>query len=153
MNRRHREIERKFLVRDLPPGWRRHPHVRIEQGYLSAGKSGPSVRLRRIGDAFVLTVKCGGMLERDEAEIGLTVDQFRTLWPFTKGRRVLKDRYRIPLGKLTIELDVFRGRNRGRRLAEVEFPSVASSRRFRPEPWMGREVTTDPRYLNANLAC
>ena len=85
-------------------------------------------------------------------EIELTSRQFRVLWPFTKGRRISKHRYRIPLGKHTIELDVFRGRNRGLKLAEVEFASVAASRRFRPEPWMGRDVTANPRFQNASLA-
>jgi adenylate cyclase len=46
------------------------------------------------------------------------------LWRLTVGRRLEKTRYRIPLGRLTIELDVFHGKLRGLIVAEVEFASM-----------------------------
>ena len=88
-----------------------------------------------------LTVKRGSGAIRDEIEIELTPRQFRLLWTLTKGRRLKKIRHRLPRGRLTIELDIYGGKNRGLKIAEVEFASAAASRRFGPEEWMRREVT------------
>ena len=48
------EIERKYLVRELPDNLDSYPHTEIEQGYLCTS---PTLRIRRMGDAFILTVK------------------------------------------------------------------------------------------------
>jgi CYTH domain-containing protein len=48
------EIERKYLVASLPEDLDSYPHVEIEQGYLCTS---PTVRIRRMGDAHILTVK------------------------------------------------------------------------------------------------
>ncbi|MGI8603095.1 MAG: CYTH domain-containing protein [Verrucomicrobiales bacterium] len=148
----HAEIERKFLVAILPPRWQRHPHAAIAQGYLAIGSCGEEVRLRRIGRRHFLTVKRGRGTIRQEVEIALTSRQFSILWPLTKGRRLRKSRYRMPHGRLIIELDIYHGKNRGLKVAEIEFPSSAASQRFRPEAWMGREVTAESQFQNQNLA-
>jgi CYTH domain-containing protein len=152
MKRSGKEIERKFLVEKVPAGWREHPHATIDQGYLATESGGAEVRLRRTGRQHVLTVKRGHGLARAETEIDLTLRQFDVLWRLTKGRRLRKTRYRIPHGRLTIELDIYHGKNRDLKVAEVEFASATASRRFRPEAWMGREVTGDRKFKNQNLA-
>jgi CYTH domain-containing protein len=43
------------------------------------------------------------------------------------------------------------GRHRGLWLAEIELPK-RSSRLPKLPPWIGKEVTNDPRYANVNLA-
>ena len=48
------EIERKYLVRELPDNLDSFPHTEIEQAYLSTS---PTLRIRRMGDTFILTVK------------------------------------------------------------------------------------------------
>ena len=48
------EIERKYLVRELPANLDSYPHVEIEQGYLCTS---PTLRIRRAGGAYILTVK------------------------------------------------------------------------------------------------
>ena len=48
----HIEIERKFLPPALPDGLERYPHKEFLQGYLSTS---PTVRVRREGEAYVLT--------------------------------------------------------------------------------------------------
>ena len=143
------EIERKFLVDDLPP-LEGTDHDEIEQGYLSLGQGG--VRLRRRGDRRRLTVKRGEGLSREEVEIDLDEGQFETLWPQTEGRRVRKRRHLLEHGDLTIELDVFAGDLEGLVVAEVEFGSEDEARAFEPPSWFGREVTGVPEYLNESLA-
>ena len=54
-----RELERKFLVQKVPPDLEQHPHRMIDQGYLALEPDGIEVRLRKKGDAYLLTVKRG----------------------------------------------------------------------------------------------
>ena len=147
------EIERKFLIVDRPD-LRGSQWVPIEQGYLALadGEGGAEVRLRRRGDALLLTVKGGEGEVRTEEEVDLDRRRFESLWPLTKGRRVAKTRYLIPLRELTIELDVYEGELHGLLTAEVEFATEADADAFEPPDWFGREVTGDRRYMNEHLA-
>ncbi|MFN2540705.1 MAG: adenylate cyclase [Chthoniobacterales bacterium] len=153
MNTRNgREIERKFLIKQLPPGLNRFRNYPIAQGYLANETGGRHVRLRKKGKTASLTFKMGRGSAREEREIKLSAQQFALLWPATTGRRLRKIRYEIPWKNLLIEIDVYRGRNAGLRVAEVEFPSQASCRKFKPPTWFGREVTGEKRYSNIRLA-
>ena len=58
------------------------------------------------------------------------IANFDALWPLTAGRQVLKTRYFVPLGDLTVEVDVYEGDLDGLVTAEVEFPDEASARAF-----------------------
>jgi adenylate cyclase len=147
-----REIERKFLVKRLPPGLERFRHFQIAQGYLASEPGGRHMRLRKKGKTASLTSKVGRGSAREEREIRLSAKQFATLWPATRGRRLRKTRYEIPWKNLKIEIDIYHGRNHGLVVAEVEFPSQASCRKFKPPRWFGREVTGEKRYSNVRLA-
>ncbi len=147
-----REIERKFLLKRLPPNLR-HFHSRtIEQGYLSVKTDGTQIRLRKSGRRHSLTIKRGRGLSRQEIEIDLTRDQFEELWPATAGCRLTKTRYDVPFGKHTIEIDVYRGRNEGLVVAEVEFRDERECRLFQPPEWFAAEVSGKSRYSNVRLA-
>jgi adenylate cyclase len=147
-----REIERKFLVGDLPEDLEQVPSKKIRQGYLLLGDSGTEVRVRKEGKRHALTLKEGRGLDRAENEIRLDAAQFATLWPLTRGRRVKKTRYELPHDGRTIQLDVYRGKLAGLITAEVEFPDEGASSRFTPPDWIGHEVTGDEHYSNQNLA-
>jgi CYTH domain-containing protein len=150
--RNGREIERKFLVKWLPPSMKRSRRFMIAQGYLSAENGGRHVRLRKKGRTASLTFKVGRGNAREEREIRLSPKQFSVLWPATKGRRLRKLRYEVPWKDLIIEIDIYRGTNNGLVVAEVEFPNHAARRRFKPPGWFGREVTGEKRYSNLRLA-
>jgi CYTH domain-containing protein len=145
-----REIERKFLVSSMPedPG----PGTAIAQGYLPLASDDTEVRVRRKGEATVLTVKRGSGLDRGEEEVAISTGAFEALWPLTEGRRIEKTRYEIPCAGATIELDEFGGELDGLLLAEVEFGSRAASESFEPPDWLGREVTDDASFANRSLA-
>ena len=145
------EIERKFLVVRRPP-LEQAEGEGIEQGYLAADPHGGEVRVRRVGDAAVLTAKRGEGLARDEAEIELAPEEFEALWPLTEGRRLRKSRHRIGHGGHTLEVDVYEGELEGLVVAEVEFDSEGSAREFEGPDWLGDEVTDDDRYSNRALA-
>ena len=144
------EIERKFLVagagrKGLAAG------VRYRQGYLSRS-GGPTVRVRIAGDEGFLTVKGAAHgLARAEFEYAIPVeDAAAMLDDLCEKTLVEKTRYRIPFGAHILEVDEFSGDNAGLVLAEVELRS-ADEEPDRPA-WVGREVSSDPRYFNSNLA-
>ena len=60
-----------------------------------------------------------------------------------------KTRHRQPFAGKIWEIDVFHGDNAGLVVAEVEVASELEQ--FEPPPWLGREVSADPRYFNSSL--
>jgi adenylate cyclase len=151
--RHNREIERKFLVKQLPEKLNRWRHYRIAQGYLAIERAGGRhVRLRKKGNTASLTYKIGRGTAREEREIKLSPKQFAAVWPATAGRRLRKVRYEIPWNGLLIEIDIYQGELSGLVVAEVEFPNHLACQRFEPPPWFGREVTGEKRYSNVRLA-
>ena len=143
------EIERKFVVERLPGDLKHYPHRRIEQAYLCTA---PVVRVRQSGEEFRLTCKGDGLMVRQEYELPLTEEAYRHLRSKADGLAVTKERYCIPLGEYTVELDVFDAPFTPLILAEVEFPTEEEALAFRPPAWFGREVTFDPAYTNASLS-
>jgi CYTH domain-containing protein len=143
------EIERKFLVDELPPAMDRGEP--IVQGYVSA-EGETEVRLRRKGKRYFETIKSGVGLTRHELEVELTQEQFDTLWSATEGRRVEKTRHTMEHGAVMLELDIYHGHLQGLITVEAEFPSVAAAEAFTPPDWFGTELTDDLRYSNRNLA-
>src|SRR2546423_538768 len=99
-----REIERKFLIKQLPVEILRSRHFQIAQGYLANEPGGRHVRLRKKANTRSLTFKVGRGSVREEREIRLTPKQYAVLWPATSGRRLRKVRYEVPWKNLTIEI-------------------------------------------------
>ena len=146
------EIERKFLVKELPADLENYPHSAIMQGYLIITDNDIEVRIRKKGDKYFETVKAGSGLVRKESEKEIPKEMFWDHWPLTEGKRVEKVRYDIEYGGKLIELDIYSGELEGLAVAEVEFDSEQESVSFEPPSWFGEEVTHDERYKNKNLA-
>ena len=143
------ERERRFLVESLPKPLP-EPN-QIEQAYLSTGPA--SVRVRRIDDKHILTVKTGSGRNRHEIERDLTQEEFEAIWDAATELRISKRRHRVDLGDgLTAELDLYDGSLDGHQLVEVEFDDDDAADDFEPPEWFGREVTEDNRYTNSSLA-
>lgn len=152
------EIERKYLVNELPANLEQYPHVDIEQGYLCTS---PTLRIRKAGDVFWLTVKeklsvGSSAIHNREEEFRLTENHYQHLKQKCDGRMVQKTRYRIPLDNiqelLVAELDIFHGYHEGLCIVEVEFPNTESANRFTPPFWFGEDVSLLPQYHNSYLA-
>lgn len=144
------EIERKFLVRDIPANLSAYPCHIIEQGYLCTD---PVVRIRRQDDDYILTYKGSGLMCREEYNLPLTAASYTHLKSKTDGLIIAKKRYVIPLeNQLNIELDVFDAPFAPLILAEVEFPDEETANAFTPPPWFGEDVTMDGRYHNSYLS-
>ncbi len=142
------EIERKFLV--ISDRWRPgSTGLRYVQGYLSTVPE-RTVRVRRIGDTGMLTIKGKAMAAvRSEFEYEVPVADALALLDMCEQPLISKTRHRVPHEGRTWEVDVFDGDNAGLVVAEIELSSP--NERVPLPPWVGEEVTDDPRYLNANL--
>ncbi|MGI6018757.1 MAG: CYTH domain-containing protein [Marvinbryantia sp.] len=144
------EIERKFLVKDIPADLSAYPCHIIEQGYLCTD---PVVRIRRQDDDYILTYKGSGLLCREEYNLPLKAASYAHLKEKTDGHIIAKKRYVIPLeNHLKIELDIFEPPFAPLVLAEVEFPDTETANAFSPLSWFGEDVTMDGRYHNSYLS-
>lgn len=144
-----REIERKFLLKD--DAWRPGASGKAyRQGYLSI-EPDRTVRVRVAGDAAFLTVKGRPQgASRAEYEYPLPLaDAVEMLDRLCLRPLIEKIRYRVPYGGLVWEIDEFSGDNAGLVVAEVELE--AEDQAIALPPWVGREVTSDPRYANSSL--
>lgn len=144
-----REVERKFLVKG--DEWRQQAKgVLYRQGYLSSIKE-RVVRVRTIDKKGYITIK------------GITVSASRLEYEYEISAResnemldelcekplIEKKRYKIEFNGLIWEVDEFYGENKGLLVAEVELS--AEDQEIKLPPWIGQEVTGDPRYFNSNL--
>lgn len=144
------EIERKYLIPNLPADYESYPHTELEQGYLCTS---PVVRIRKSGETYTLTYKGAGFLVREEYNLPLTKEAYEHLRPKADGILIHKIRYRIPYQKTyTIELDVFLDILAPLTLAEVEFSTEEEANRFVPPDWFGEDVTFSPEYHNSALS-
>ena len=142
------EIERKFLVTGTQ--WRQAPGVRICQGYLNRDKE-RTVRVRIAGDKAWLTIKgVSRGAARLEFEYAIPPAEAEQLLALCDGPVVQKIRHTLPYKGFTWEVDEFLEENAGLVVAEIEL--LAEDQPFERPAWLGREVTDDPRYFNANLA-
>lgn len=145
-----REIERRFLVtgeawRDLGPG------CAFRQGFLSTVKE-RVVRVRVAGERATLTIK--GVtrgIAKVEFEYPIPLEDAQYLLDHLCIQPIIeKVRHGIEYAGLYWEVDEFLGENAGLVLAEVELQSEDQAVIL--PPWVGREISDDPRYFNSSLA-
>lgn len=144
-----KEIEKKFLLanddwRGLGTG---KPYC---QGYLNSEK-GRTVRVRIINEQAILTIKGPNVGEtRLEYEYDIPIGDAREMLDELCQKPLIeKTRYKIPFAGFIWEVDEFRGENEGLLFAEIELQHEGQE--FTKPAWIGREVTDDSRYYNANL--
>jgi adenylate cyclase len=144
------EIERKYLVANSLWQSEVESSVHISQGYLTRGENA-SVRIRLIGDAAVVTIKgAADGIQRAEYEYPIPrADAEEMLATLARLPLVEKTRHLIPHAGHVWELDVFEGANTGLVTAEIELDAIDVA--FKKPEWLGKDVSDDPRYGNANL--
>ena len=142
------EIERKFLVKELPD-LKGQKYSQIKQGYFSIS---PEKRVRQRDDKFFLTEKGEGDLIREEREWEIDEKTAQEYFARSKTYIIEKKRYYLPYGKYTVELDIYEGHHAGLIVAEVEFDSEEEALAFAPPAWFGEDITKDKSYKNMVLA-
>jgi len=143
------EIEHKYLVaNDGYKSMATESH-RLVQGYLSREK-GRTVRVRICDDKAFLTVK--------GANTGASRPEFEYEVPLADAEQMLrlcpppvigKTRHIVPFAGNRWEVDEFHGQLHGLTFAEIEIPSV--DYHYEVPPFVGRDVTDDPRFYNSRL--
>ena len=142
------EIERKFLVKG--DSWRTAVGTLIRQGYIH-NEIDATVRVRTKGERAYLTIKGG--------TTGITRLEFEYEIPLEEANEILnelcqkplieKTRYEVDVSGSKWEIDEFRGENAGLVVAEIELEDEGQE--FTKPDWLGKEVSGDFRYQNANL--
>jgi adenylate cyclase len=151
------EIERKFLVTEVPEGLlETAKRFEIAQGYFVSSE-GRKERIRaKVGEEgealYLRTYKEGDGLVRIEDEWKITKDEFDRIWPQTEGARVEKTRYMIPLDRHVAELDLYKAGLDPLMTVEVEFTTEEDAQAFLPPEWFGEDVTGIRKYTNSQLA-
>ncbi|MEY8323877.1 CYTH domain-containing protein [Lachnospiraceae bacterium 54-11] len=158
------EIERKFLIKELPENLSSYKCLVIEQAYLCTE---PVIRIRRQDEDYYLTYKGGGLMSREEYNLPLTEKAYEHLLTKADGNIISKKRYLIPISNpvfrndytvpkknvdLKIELDIFEPPFAPLILAEVEFSDEEMALAFIPPPWLCKDVTGNPEYHNSNMS-
>ncbi len=143
------EIERKFLIKHLPSSLMTNG-TSISQGYM-VNKKDEIVRIRLFGEQAFLTIK-GITLNASRKEFEYKIpkqDAREMLSLFCDKKLIKKTRYQIEFNSFEWIIDVFSGNNKGLAVAEIELLSIDQP--FKKPDWVGKEVTHDPKYFNANL--
>lgn len=145
------EIERKFLVASDAWCGQADQGRRLRQAYL-AETDRAVVRIRVEDERrAVLTIKSAEPgLSRQEFEYEVPIDHADALIALRRGSVLDKTRFHVPHAGHRWEVDVYGGDNEGLVIAEVELESKDSGVAL--PPWVGREVTGEPRYYAARLS-
>ncbi len=145
------EIEHKFLLANND--WRKQVSysVQYKQGYLSALATS-SIRVRISDDHAWLNIK--------SATIGTQRHEYEYEIPLSDAQEIITNLCRKPIVEKTRhividdgntwEIDEFEGDNKDLIVAEIELSEVGAV--FSTPAWLGKEVTSDLRYYNNNLA-
>lgn len=144
------ETERKFLLRD--DSWRNAVRARedIVQGYL-ANTGLCSIRVRLAGTHGSLNLKSMTLgVSRAEFDYPIPAADARVLLDTLCLRPLIgKTRHLVDHDGQHWEIDEFHGDNAGLVVAELELTHAEQD--FARPPWLGREVSDDPRYYNVCL--
>lgn len=146
------EIERKFLVTNTSYRQQATTRYEIVQGYLCKDKE-RTIRVRIRDARAFLTIKS------DSGKTGIARFEWEKEIDQTDARQLLdlclpgvieKTRYIVPAENgLKWEIDEFHGRLSGLTLAELELPTEDYP--YTKADFVGKEVTGDLRYYNANM--
>jgi adenylate cyclase len=146
------EIERKFLLSELPPTLRLARGESIKQGYLALDGD-TEVRLRTGSKPPRLTIKSGRGAVRTEVELPVEGSEAQALWELTEGRRLEKTRRLMRIDGVRAEVDEYTGDLAGLVVVEIEFDDEQAAQAFTPPAWFGPELTGEHAYANRSLAC
>lgn len=142
------EIERKFLV--ISNEYRSANVSHIRQGYI-CGEKNRVVRVRIRDNRAFLTLKNAMIgFARNEYEYEIPVSEAEEMLE-TMCRKPIIDKHRFLYEHRghTWEIDEFHGRNEGLVIAEIELEHIDDT--FDKPPFVGKEVTGQKQYYNANL--
>jgi len=148
------EIERKFLVKEIPANLDISDKYEISQNYLAIGKEEIRIRcvIKNCISYYYFTYKNGLGFKREEFECEIYSQTYDQICDFIKTIPLTKTRYLIPHrdllnGGLLIELDKYNQFD----LIVAEVELLDENDKFIPPDWFGEEVTGKKEYSNQYL--
>ena len=143
------EIEHKYLVVNDSYRQMACEVTEIKQGFLSRDPE-RTVRVRmRDGHGFITVKGRGEGAAHPEFEYEIPLEDARQMMELCEPPVIDKTRYIVFHDGNRWEVDEFHGEQEGLVIAELEVPS--EDYRFSLPPFVGLEVTGDPRYYNSQL--
>lgn len=140
------EIERKFLVNELPDLSHIEP-VHFERYYLNVS-DGVEERIQKTNDKYSYEKKVLiNELSRSTEKNEITENEFENLKQGSS-RAVVRDSYEL---NSSLSIKIYHGDFEGLVRAEVEFASVEEALHYQPESWMGNEITNTPLGKDSSL--
>ena len=149
------EIERKYLLRACPPQAAATAATFIEQGWLPGALLRERLRRAVAPDGatrLTRTIKLGPMGARIEVEEDADPELFGALWPHTVDARIRKHRYAVPDGAFVWEIDVFLDGELVIAEVELDHGDDVPAAPAWLAPYIVRDISDDPAYLNAAMA-
>ncbi|MCS3801397.1 CYTH domain-containing protein [Niastella sp. OAS944] len=145
------EIERKFLVKkDKWAQVVKQERSLFRQGYILSDPQ-KTIRVRLTDTEAFLTIKGQTVgAARPEFEYNIPMEDARHMLDNFCVSELSKIRYFIPYDGHTWEVDEFLGQNEGLIVAEIELS--AENEQFSLPDWVDKEVTSEKKYTNSNLA-
>lgn len=150
-----KEVERKYLV--VGDSFRKEAIAKheIKQWYLSRSAE-LTVRLRISDDRAFITIKgITRNFTRNEWEYEIPVKDAEEMLAISPAGMISKTRHILPYKGKTWEIDEFHNvqapDSTSEKLIVAEIELNDESEKFELPPFVGKEVTGDPRYYNSQL--
>ncbi len=155
------EIEKKFLMQPikvecfLKINSIEYEVLDIEQFYIE--RDGKIGRIKKINDKYLLTLKKGDGLVREEHESEIEQSVFKNILSKERPAGTLKKiRYRAKVDKYEYEIDEYKENLNGLVILEVEFETEEDAHDFKLnaliKPFVIKDVTGDAKFLNETIA-
>ena len=144
------EIERKYLVKS-PPLHLAEKRFHIKQGYIVNDQK-QVIRIREKEDEYFLTIK-GNQIGISRLEYDFPIskkDANELISNFCRDTIIEKTRHYLRFKDHIWEIDEFHKKNQGLVVAEIELNS--ENENFELPSWVEKEVTSEKKYYNMNLA-
>ena len=149
-----KEIERKFLLSEIPSHLVPTEERMVYQNYLSVKKD-EEIRIRleeKNGERKCdVTYKRGNGLVREEVKFNISESMYFDLSSLIKENPIKKFRQFFQLGEHELMVDTYLETKEPLIVAEIEFESEEAANKFVPPSWFGQEVTDDHNFKNKNL--
>lgn len=139
----HGTVIEQGYVRDIP----RAAEILQELGIKLSDFKPNTVRFRKYGKKYILTLKNRKETKKREVEFKLSREQFKKYWPDTEGARITKKRLVKKIKKWDFEIDAFT--DRFLVIAECE---VTSEEMMEKVPKLGQDITQDKNFTNKAMA-
>ena len=145
------EIERAYLLKNIPRDLDKSKSVVIEIGDFFDSNTVDALKVRRKGDSYELIKKEGESLaKRVEHVIPIKKEEFDSLIKATVQNHK-KTRYFYKIRGGICEIDFYQGKLLGYARVEVEFNSRKAMENFNPPEWFGQEITAINHEIHEHL--